>query len=549
MQGLSRAAAVAALCSLSALAGTHLHGNGKALSWKDGKVTLRVSRTVHWEGGDGTGVDRREPASSAHAAIFEAIRSWERPGRGRIEIDLDFTDVQTVSAGENVVTFTDPAPFDTGVCDKQRHISCTLISFTEDGGIASASVAFNPYKRHSSLGLAGTHDLGLIMMHEMGHVLGLNHSFTGGSVMLAEAESEPAEGSTPLFALRRLSEDDLSTLALLYPKAGAARIAGTVRREGEPLAAARVIALDAAGRIRYGSFSGEDGSFALAVVPGAGYRVAADPDDGPAAFAHVDEPIEVAGDASVEGVEITLAPPGPKPRVDSVGLVADGSYAGLPRVDLARGAAHAFALTHSPAGVPVELLFPRPAIVPEGEPSWPVNAPRLVRQTIQVDPLAAPGDYALLFRSGDALGLLAGPLRIVTRPVVKSVEDAETGALAVEMTSGRRYRLRGEDLAETEAEALREFDGAPLPAQLNGVSVRLGERFLPLVSVGPAELLFEYPAGGVKESSAFLSVSSGTTTTSKPVLMHLAPAPEAAAASARRQGADGAPLVRLSKKN
>jgi hypothetical protein len=161
MQAISRAAIAAAVLALHVLAGSNLRGNGKNLFWQDGKVTLRVSRIVHLEGGD-TGVDKSEPAASVHAAVFEAARSWVRPGRGKVELDLDFTDTRTVSAGENVVTFTDPAPFDTGVCDKERFIACTLVSFHEDGTIASAVVAFNPYKRHSSVGLAGTHNIALI---------------------------------------------------------------------------------------------------------------------------------------------------------------------------------------------------------------------------------------------------------------------------------------------------------------------------------------------------------------------------------------------------
>jgi hypothetical protein len=428
-----------------------------------------------------------------------------------VELDLDFTDTRTVSAGENVVTFTDPAPFDTGVCDKDRFIACTLVSFHEDGTIASAVVAFNPYKRHSSVGLADTHDIGLIMMHEMGHVLGLDHSFVGDSVMLGHAEQEPAPGAPPMFAVRRLAEDDLNTLAKLYPIAPGSAIAGTVGRGG-----VRVMAIDSLGRVPNGVLSNDDGSYSLLVSPG-GYTVAAEPGDGPAALAA--GVVAVQEGATKEGVDITVTS-GSKLTVDTVGVVLNGFYAGMPRVDLARGRNHSLALTRTPLSLAVDLLAPEAAVTPMGNPSSPTSAPQLVRKPVTVKADAAVGSYGLIVRAGEVGAILPSALRIVTNPQIESIKDAETGETVETLRAGRRYKIQGTDLAASETEASPEFEGAPAPSQLNGIVVRVAGRFVPLVSAKPEELVFELPAAA-GSGEAKLLVASGTSMESNIVTVRL----------------------------
>ena len=518
-------AALAAACAFPAWAGSNLRGNGKSLFWRDGKVTLRVSRVVHWSAGE-TGVDKRETAASVQAAVLEAIRAWVRPGRAKLELDLEFTDTQSVSAGENVVTFTDPAPFDTGVCDKARYIACTLLSFTGDGAIVGASVAFNPYKRHSSLGFEGTHDLGLIMRHEMGHVLGLDHSFLADSVMTTEAEQEPAPGAPRMFAVRRLSEDDSSTLAGLYPLADvpASAITGVVRRGGgPPLAGVRVIAIDAAGRAPHGALTGEGGAYRLLVLPG-DFTVMAEPSDGPAAMTA--RPVSVKEGEARDGVDLSVSNE-PKVTVENVGVVQGGFYAGMPRVDLARGRDHSLGLIRSPMGAAVEMLLPEPPIVKTGNPSSPSSAPQLVRQTVRVALDAAVGSYSMLVRSGAAVTVLPAPLRIVPNPRIEAVKDAATGEEAATLRAGRRYAISGTDLAPFEALAAPEFEGAPATSQLAGMSVRVGDRYVPIVSAKPWELVFDMPAGSVTEpGDAKVTVVAGTVMESASVMVKLAPAAE-----------------------
>ena len=482
------AAALAVLTAVPAFAGSNLRGNGKNLSWKDGKVVLRVSRTVHTASGE-FGVDKRESAESVHSAVMDAIRAWTGPGRAKVELDLAFTDAQTVNSGENIVTFTDPAPFDTGLCNKDTYISCTLVSFTEDGAIAGASVAFNPYKRHSSIGLEGTHDVGLMMMHEMGHVLGIDHSMVADSVMLAAAEQEPSEGAPRQFAVRRLSEDDLSMLAGIYPLGPVSGASGKVTRGGAGVAGARVIALDQTGRVPHGVVTGEDGSFRLLLGPGS-YTISAEPSDGPVAIANGQ--VVVAEGSWVEAVEISAAA-GPKLTVDNVGVIVGGLYAGMPHVDLARGRDHSLALSRSPVGSVVELVLPEPAVMRNGNATSPSSAPQLVRQPVRVAAEAPTGSFGFAARTGLTFTVLPGSLRLVNNPKIDALEDVETGEPVTSLRVGRRYRLRGVDFASETLTAAPAFEGATPPTQLAGIVVRVAGRYLPLLSVSPAEIVFEVP--------------------------------------------------------
>ena len=506
--------ALAVLSIESVAAGTYLRGQNKNLFWQDGKVTLRISRTVHLPEGNTGGVDARETAAEVHAAVLQSIRAWARTGQPRLTLDLDFTDATTVGSGENIVTFTDSAPFDTGQCDKARILSCTVLTFGEDGAIRSAAVAFNPYKKLSAVGHPDAHDIGLLMLHEMGHVLGLNHGFVANSVMLAEAELESPAGTPRQFAVRELGEDDIHTLAALYPGNGVppGRIAGTVTRHGVPVGGVRIMALSALGHIPYGALSMGDGAYTLHLPPGS-YTLVADAPDGPGMLVSSGadgSALKVEAGTELAGIDVGLPPAGTRLAVESVGVVQNGLYAGMPRVDLARGRDHNLALTRPPELGAVELILPEPAVLRLGNASSPASAPQLVRQNVRVDARAPTGSLAFAVRAGVNFAVMPGSLRIVNNPRVEAVRDYETGETAAVLSAGRRYRLTGTDLASTEAVAEPEFEGAPLPVQLGGAALRIGERYAPLESVKPDEIVFRAPVPGNAAAEVSLAVVSGS---------------------------------------
>jgi len=476
---------------------------GQPLFWRDGKVSFYLSETVHLPDGE-SGVDRREAASSVHAAVWNAARAWVRASQGALSIDLSLATPQAAGGTGNWISFTDPAPFDSGICDRAVYVACTVVSFNQETGeILAATIAFNPYKRHSSIGLAGAHDIGLTALHELGHALGLDHSPVLDSVMNARIEWESPASPLLQFPVRELAPDDIQTLAMQYPAAPNGRIEGTVRRGDARVAGAHVLALNPAGQPILGVLTAEDGTYSLLLPPG-DYNLLAEPLDGPslpgelASAAPSSGPFPTvywnsAGGGAAPGGVVTLregenrtvdfdVPESSVINASSIGLVSNGSYWGASRIHVARGRSYVLALTRTPPEGEPSFLLP-PTVNADGPPAVAAATPQLVRQRIQLPPDAPLGAFTVHYASRDALAALPGALRIVPNPVIRKVIMAGAGLASV----------LGSDLAAQVEQGERWSSAFPLPAQLGGVSVRVGGRFVPLVAVSPGEIVFEWP--------------------------------------------------------
>ena len=164
----------------------------------------------------------------------------------------------------------------------------TRVFFDPDtGSIAEADISINPRPRaldgtelqFSTDGTPGTYDLEATFTHEIGHLLGLDHS----AVLSSTMQSRQAFNGTfglPAFNERTLSEDDRQKIRSLYgPKLRLGRIEGRLSDNRTPGGLTALNGVNvwaesvATGRVIASDVTAEDGTYRLeGLVPGQ-YRV------------------------------------------------------------------------------------------------------------------------------------------------------------------------------------------------------------------------------------------------------------------------------------
>jgi hypothetical protein len=138
-----------------------------------------------------------------------------------------------------------------------------------------ADVVINPTAQFSTDGTPGTYDLEATLTHEIGHVLGLEHSHEASAAM------QPRQGTNGLYeqaalSPRTLSDDDRAGARALYGSdENFGEITGTITDvAGLPAQRAHVWAEDAlTGRVVAGNETQADGSYRIEGLPPGQYRL------------------------------------------------------------------------------------------------------------------------------------------------------------------------------------------------------------------------------------------------------------------------------------
>ncbi len=243
--------------------------------------------------------------SDVMGAVRRALGRWSAAA------DIEFEEVASkaqsispVSGGDGIslITIADTAE-NLAIFGVGSNPARTRVFYDpETGEISEADIVISPQPlspegvpvQFATDGSAGTYDLESTLTHELGHLLGLEHSNIIGATMQSR-QSVNGTYKLPAVTERTLSEDDRARVAWLY---GLTRGAGAV--EGRltqtflaggsvPVAGAHVWAEDAGtGRVIASTLTSSTGSYRIEGLAAGQYRLITEYLDGPRPFRSVE---------------------------------------------------------------------------------------------------------------------------------------------------------------------------------------------------------------------------------------------------------------------
>jgi len=245
------------------------------LRWRAGTVNVAISSSLFQNN------PNIKYNSDIAGAISRSIETWQRIVG--LELRNSASEKQSVSPsglrgdGVSLITIAQtPANlvlFPKGADDAA---ATTRVFFDRRRFVTEADIVLNPYQQFSTDDTFGTFDLESTLTHEIGHLLGLEHSDVLGATMY---EKYGKNGVIPNFGARTLSQTDISEARALYGNASeddacCGKISGKLLSFGAGARPWQIWAEDAeTGRVIGETSTSKDGVFRFEGLPTQSFRL------------------------------------------------------------------------------------------------------------------------------------------------------------------------------------------------------------------------------------------------------------------------------------
>lgn len=244
--------------------------------WPRNRIVISVSSSIH-------------SAPNIHGdvagSVEKSIDLWSNAGDLRFETVE--TDIQSVSpkgvAGDGISLITAASTAENlRLFPKQADSPTAVTRVFSDrfGNITEADIVLNPFIKFSSDGTFGTFDLQATITHEIGHLLGLDHSPIWGSVMFPKAGANFGLGTSWQYRAFLPEADAAAARALYGSRAEDGDCCAVVmgRLSGIPQTAkGREVSVwleeIATGRVVAAAAVSGDGSYEMGGLRGGSYRL------------------------------------------------------------------------------------------------------------------------------------------------------------------------------------------------------------------------------------------------------------------------------------
>jgi len=236
--------------------------------WTTSTITIALSTSLN------SPPPNIKAGSDVVGAARRALRRWSDVTNIQfVETSTAVDSVSPLNArdGINLITVSASAVNDAFTNEGGvRRLGRTRVQFDSTGRMLEADLAINPRVAFSTDGTSNTYDLESTLVHELGHLLGLDHSAVVGASM------QPIQGLNffdPAFTVRTLSDDDIAGIRSIYGRRVAANV-GSIAGQVNYGAGAHVWAENFyTGRVEGSSITKSDGTYRIDQLPPSDYRV------------------------------------------------------------------------------------------------------------------------------------------------------------------------------------------------------------------------------------------------------------------------------------